>query len=176
MKELSDEQLMKEVAGGNLEALRFLFDRHHVYLYNFLYKMCGDEMLSEDLCQDVFYNIVRYRTSYKNGKFVSWMFTIARNSLSSHFRQHRAKNAPLDELPLQVEPPENETSENISQLQLALNQLETSDRELLILNRLHEIKYKELSEIVGSTPGAIKTKVSRALKKLRKIYFQTVQE
>ncbi|MGS2737854.1 RNA polymerase sigma factor [Sinomicrobium sp. M5D2P17] len=95
MKAFTDKQLMQEAVRGNLEAFRFLFDRHHAHLYNFLYKMCGDAMLSEDMCQDVFYNMVRYRTTYNNGKFISWMFTIARNILSTYFRKNKENTSQL---------------------------------------------------------------------------------
>ncbi|MEM9363026.1 MAG: sigma factor, partial [Bacteroidota bacterium] len=77
METLTDEILMQKVATGDLDLLKLLFDRHHTHVYNFLYKMSGDRMLSEDLTQDVFYKVIKYRGSYKNGSFVSWLFTIA---------------------------------------------------------------------------------------------------
>lgn len=46
--------------------------------------MSGDKMLSEDLTQEVFYKLMKYRRNYKNGRFLSWLFTIARYSLKLH--------------------------------------------------------------------------------------------
>lgn len=164
---------MAKVANGNLDILKILFERHHKHVFNFLYKMCGDRMLSEDITQEVFYKLMKYRTSYNNGKFVSWLFTIARNSMKTHFRR-TAKN--YEDLET-IEPKlvaENEGRADYSDLHIAISKLDTSDRELVILNRFQEIKYDELAEIVGSTPGAVKTKVSRALKKLKTIYFQNI--
>ncbi len=171
MEKSTDEILMSKVANGNLDLLKVLFERHHKHVFNFLHKMCGDRMLSEDLTQEVFYKLMKYRTSYNNGKFVSWLFTIARNSLNTHFRRasYNTKNMDVINGELVVE---EEEKKDYSDLYMAINKLDTSDRELVILNRFHEIKYEELSEIVGSTPGAVKTKVSRALKKLKTIYFQ----
>lgn len=170
MEKLTDEILMSKVANGNLDVLKILFERHHKHVFNFLHKMCGDRMLSEDLTQEVFYKLMKYRSSYNNGKFVSWLFTIARNSLNTHFRRVTYTSNDLDGLDKLVA--EEEEKKDFSDLHLAINQLDPSDRELLILNRFQEIKYEELAEIVGSTPGAVKTKVSRALKKLKTIYFQ----
>jgi RNA polymerase sigma-70 factor (ECF subfamily) len=165
---------MWEVAQGNLDPLKILFERYHRHVFNFLYKMTGDRMLSEDIAQDVFYKVMKYRTSYNNGKFVSWLFTIARNSLSSHFRNEGSTNGDMDRVDQsRLQEPEGR-EEDYSHLQRALARLEAPDRELLVLNRLQEIKYAELAEMTGSTPGAIKTRVSRALNKLKGIYFETL--
>ena len=174
LKTETDEQLMAEVAKGDLDLLRVLFNRHHVHIFNFLYKMCGDKMLSEDLTQDVFYKVIKYRSSYKNGKFVSWIFTIARNSLKTHFTRNKEMHSDLETVKYRLAENEYDSQEDYSQLPRALGKLESSDREVLIMHRFHEIKYNELAEIMNSTPGAIKTKVSRALKKLKTIYLESI--
>ncbi|WP_350284343.1 RNA polymerase sigma factor [uncultured Croceitalea sp.] len=168
----TDELLMAQVAEGNLDMLKVLFDRHHLHIYNFLYKMCGDKMLSEDLTQDVFYKVIKYRSSYKNGKFVSWLFTIARNSLNTHFTRNKEKYDDIETIQHKVT--DASPTEDYSQLQLALSKLEASDREVIVMHKFHEIKYNELAEIMDSTPGAVKTKVSRALKKLKTIYLESI--
>jgi len=171
LEKLTDEILMAKVANGSLDVLKILFERHHKHVFNFLLKMTGDQMLSEDITQEVFYKLMKYRASYNNGKFVSWLFTIARNSLNSHFRRNSNNHQDIDIIDYKLAVDEEE-KKDYSDLHLAINQLDASDRELIILNRFQEIKYEELAEIVGSTPGAVKTKVSRALKKLKTIYFQ----
>jgi RNA polymerase sigma-70 factor (ECF subfamily) len=168
----TDEQIMAAVANGNLDVLKILFDKHHLHVFNFLYKMSGDKMLSEDLTQDVFYKVMKYRTSYNNGSFVSWLFTIARNSLNSHFTRNKEMHSDLEMVKYRLGEEENE--EDHSHLHRALQQLDASDRELIVLHRFQEVKYQELAEIMESTPGAIKTKMSRAIKKLKAIYLQTI--
>lgn len=172
LKDQTDEKLMGEVALGNLDVLKVLFERHHLHIFNFLYKMCGDKMLSEDLTQDVFYKVIKYRSSYKNGKFISWLFTIARNSLKTHFTRNKGIHDDIETVSHQLAVEQTNDQEDYSHLQNALNKLESSDKEVLILHRFHEIKYADLAVILDSTPGAVKTKVSRALKKLKNIYLQ----
>ncbi|MCB0371464.1 MAG: RNA polymerase sigma factor [Muricauda sp.] len=174
MEALSDEMIMQKVADGNLDLLKVLFDRHHKHVYNFLYKMSGNRMLSEDLTQDVFYKLIKYRDSYNNGSFLSWLFTIARNSLKTHYTRNHKSHEDIEVLAYKAVEEEQEVMENNAQLQHALNQLDPSDRELVILNRFKEIKYEDLAEMMGSTPGAIKTKVCRILKKLKHIYLENL--
>lgn len=171
MEKLTDEILMSKVADGDLDLLKILFERHHKHVYNFLFKMCGNTMLSEDITQEVFYKLIKYRVSYNNGKFVSWMFAIARNSLHSHFRRVVENHKDIDDVDFKLME-NNDTETDYSDLHVALHKLDASERELIILNRFQEIKYEELAQIVGSTPGAVKTKVSRVLQKLKTIYFQ----
>ena len=166
---------MAQVSRGDLEGLKVLFDRHHKHVYHFLYKMSGDKMLSEDLMQDVFYKVMKYRATYNNGRFVSWLFTIARNSLKSHFKKTKEIYESLDRVADTADDPQ-EYSEDYSLLYKALARLDESDRELVVMSRFKDIKYAELAEITGSTTGAIKTKISRAMKKLRAIYFEQYEE
>lgn len=174
MKELSDEIVMQKVAAGNLDLLKVLFDRHHRHVYNFLYKMSGDKMLSEDLTQDVFYKLIKYRNSYKNGSFKAWLFTIARNDLKTHFTRNHKNHDDIDVLEYKQVENEDNRQEEYSHLQNALNKLDATDRELVVLNRFQEIRYEELAEIVGTTPGAVKTRVCRVLKKLKSIYLENI--
>jgi RNA polymerase sigma-70 factor (ECF subfamily) len=134
--------------------------------------MSGDRMLAEDLTQDVFYKLIKYRGTYNNGSFMSWMFTIARNNLKTHFTRNHKAHDDIEVLAYKAVEEENEVSENNAHLQYALSQLDPYDRELVILNRYQEIKYEDLAEIMGSTPEAVKTRVCRILKKLKNIYLE----
>lgn len=174
MEILSDEELMTNVANGELDDLTILFDRHHLHVFNFLFKMSNDRMLSEDITQEVFYKIMKYRNSYNGGRFISWMFSIARNSLKTHFKKNKENHSDIFGIEYQFGERDPHENDDVSHLHLALNKLCKSDRELITLNKLQDMKYADIAEIVGSTPGAVRTKVSRAIGKLRQFYFQKI--
>jgi RNA polymerase sigma factor (sigma-70 family) len=78
---VSDETLMADVGGGDLRKLAVLFERHNRPLYNFFLHMNGNADLSEDLVQDVFFRMLRYRHTYDQKRsFTGWMYQIARNA------------------------------------------------------------------------------------------------
>ena len=177
MKHLTDEDLMLAVATGQLEKLSILFDRYNVRIYNFFNKMVQNKMVSEDLTQDVFIKILKYRTSYKNGNFAAWIYTVARNTFSNYYqKQKKERTNVVDDDKLNSEEVllTESNQEELDHLQRALLQLKNSDRELIVMHRFQEIKYEQIAEIIGSNEGAVKVKVHRALKKLKEIYFQTV--
>ncbi|HEY2548599.1 MAG TPA: sigma-70 family RNA polymerase sigma factor, partial [Candidatus Acidoferrum sp.] len=88
MKLAPDEDLMLEVRNGSGETLGVLFDRYHSPLFNFYSKLTGDRTLSDDLVQEVFLRILKYRLSYEPGTpFRAWIYQIARNARVDHYRK-----------------------------------------------------------------------------------------
>lgn len=168
---------MLNVSKGDLDQLRHLFDRYHVRIYNFFQKMVRNQAVSEDLTQDVFAKVIRYRSSYKQGNFASWIFTIARNIFSTYYQKQKKERSHTinDDLTSSGEVLITESNEEeLNHLQRALLKLSNSDRELIVMHRFQEIKYEQIAEIIGSSEGAVKVKVHRALKKLKQVYFQTI--
>ncbi len=167
---------MLEVANENLDMMSILFDRYHVRIYNFFNKMLHNKMVSEDLTQDVFIKILKYRTSYKNGNFASWIYTIARNIFSTYYQKQKKERTNIiedDKLSSEDIVLSEGKKEELDHLKVALLQLSNSDRELIVMHRYQEIKYEQIAEIIGSSENAVKVRVHRALKKLKDIYFQT---
>ncbi|TMM32361.1 RNA polymerase sigma factor [Polaribacter aestuariivivens] len=175
MKHLTDEEIMLQIADGQLQLLSILFDRYHVRIYNYFNKMVHNKMVSEDLTQDVFLKIIKYKTSYKNGNFAAWIYTIARNIFSSYYQRVKKErsNEINDDLLASEETTVSESKqEELDHLQKALLKLKRSERELIVMHRFQEIKYEQIAQIIGSSENAVKVKTHRALKKLKEIYFQ----
>jgi len=64
----SDNALMSAVTEGTVSKLAVLFERHHRALYRYFISMTRDPQISEDLVQDVFLRILRYRATYDPGQ------------------------------------------------------------------------------------------------------------
>ena len=96
------------------------------------------------------------------------------SELKTHFTRNHHNHDDVEVLEYKAIESEELVHEDYSHLQSVLNKLDPSDRELIILNRFKEIRYEELAEIVGSTPGAVKTRVCRVLKKVKQMYLETI--
>ena len=55
---------------------------------------------------------------------------------------------------------------------MAMDRLSPEKKEVLLLSKYQEKKYKEIGEILGCTEGAVKVKVFRALQDLKDLYGQ----
>ncbi|HEX5170135.1 MAG TPA: RNA polymerase sigma factor [Cyclobacteriaceae bacterium] len=176
---LSDNALMVKVRDGDIDKLGPLFERYKRPLYGFFYGMNRDAELSEDLVQNVFYRILRYRHVFRgDGDFKVWMFHIARNVNHDHFRKDKIRNKEsVDHWQEKLKDETNrytefEHSEEMMILSAAMERLPEEKREILLLSKFHEKKYKEIGEILGCSEGAVKVKVFRALRELKETYQQ----
>ena len=168
---------MQQVRNGDARKLGLLFERYQTPLYNFYLRMTGDRASSEDLVQDVFLRILRYRHTYQDGTaFSTWMYQIARNARGDHFRKWK----PSSELPDADSLPSGQrnASDSLEQeqehalLQAALARLPEDKREVLLLSRYQHLKYDEIAQLLGCTVTAVKLRVHRAMKDLRAHYFE----
>ncbi|HNV31114.1 MAG TPA: sigma-70 family RNA polymerase sigma factor, partial [Cyclobacteriaceae bacterium] len=90
LEALSDNNLMMKVREGDLDKMGLLFERYKRPLYGFFYGLNKEQELSEDLVQNTFLRILKYRHLFRgDGDFRAWMFHIARNVNIDHHRKHR---------------------------------------------------------------------------------------
>lgn len=178
MDPISDNELMEKVRDGRVEKLAILFERHHVMLYNFFLRLTGRRGPSEDLVQDVFVRILKYRSTYRSeSKFSVWMYQIARNAHVDHLRKQKPE-LPLEEQfeePAGAEAPladRMDSEIDAALLRQALDRLPLRKREILLLSRYEDMKYKDIAELLGCSIETIKSSVHRAIKELRKIYLE----
>jgi len=179
----TDENLMLAVRNGDVAQLGALFDRHHRALFDFFSRMTGSRTSADDLVQDVFFRILKYRDTFRNeSRFKAWMFHIARNARFDYYKKRQGETAmPEDGIQnLQSRSPfpgqELEREQQAWLLECAMFQLPVEKREVLVLSRYQEMKYDEIAELLGCEVGAVKVRVHRALKELRDIFMKLSSE
>ncbi len=172
----TDNELMEQVRDGRVEKLAILFERHQTMLYNFFLRLTGNRAASEDLVQEVFIRILKYRAGYLgDSRFNIWMFQIARNAHIDHLRKQKgtlALDDQYDEAPsLERRPDERfEADEEAALVRRALEHLPLKKREILVLFRFQGLKLREIADLLGVQVGTVKVQVHRALKELGRIY------
>lgn len=175
---MTDEAIMDAVKNGNLQQATLLFERYNRRIYNFLARMTMDRTLAEDLTQNVFLRIIKYRASYRDGaRFQSWIYQVARNVFSDHYQAHKNKFSDFIDVD-KISDHMADKSENELQdekellLHRSMAKLSEEQRELLVLTRFQQMKYEEVATIMDTTVANIKVKVHRAIIRLREHYFE----
>jgi RNA polymerase sigma-70 factor (ECF subfamily) len=175
---LPDEKIMLEVKNGNLSGMSVLFERYNVKIFNFFLRMGLNREMSQDLTQNLFYRLIKYRTSYKEGSVKAWIYQIARNLHTDYYNQRKQSEELFhltDSYPAGITDDQDSYSEeDYQRLDKALMGLNDLQKEIIVLSRYQGLKYSEISAIVNQSVPAIKVAVYRAIKQLRKIYLKQI--
>ncbi len=173
MHAIDERDLIRRAQEGEREAFAELYDRHYLAIYNYFYYRLGDRETAEDLTADLFVRMVEKIDRYRDrGRpFLAWLYTIARNLLTDHYRRRRGEAVPLDDLPLsdgKNPPTEVEHRLAVDCLHRALRHL-TADQQQVIINRfLEKRSINKVAGLLGKTEGAVKAMQHRALAALRR--------
>lgn len=178
MNSLTDNVIMLKVKAGDLDKMGLLFDRYHRRLYGFLFHMTYQREASEDMVQQVFYKMLKYRHTFTgSGEFVHWMYSVARNTLKDGFKakKNQVRHENIEDIAEQhsgeITPEEQlEKKQAKAVLYKAMEKLSDDHREILTLSRFQELKYSEIAEILDIKEGAVKARVHRAIAELKNIY------
>lgn len=177
---MTDEDLMSQVKEGQLEKLSELYHRYAKRIYNYFLKSTLKVADSDDLTQDLFIRIMKYRKSYKIGQSVQfWVFQIARNMLKDHFRKmkvHTSRFSQTDIIPDVVDDSFALQPEKEKKLYQAMKALGEEKRELLVLSKFDGMKYEQIAALRKTSVSNIKVQVHRTIKELRDHYFEIKEE
>jgi RNA polymerase sigma-70 factor (ECF subfamily) len=147
-----------------------LFERHALTVYRYLRRMTGRPDLAEDLTQDVFLRVLRGRDRYEaRDREISWVLRITRNVLLDHWHRTRTNIPP--EVPVaDVEEPSSEPNHVLALgFQEALRLLPRSEREVYLLKERSGLTYEEIASACGMTVGAVRSKLYRARRQIKRL-------
>jgi RNA polymerase sigma-70 factor (ECF subfamily) len=175
----ADQQLMARVRDGDREAFEALYSRFGSPVMRFLYRLCGERSLAEDLTQDVFLKIWRAAAGWRPlGQVSTWIFQIAKHHWWNEAAKRR-RRAPVRGSSLTGEAPETAgtspapperlaRSEAAAAVADALAGLSPRLRLVFVLVRLEGVAYAEAARIAGIPVGTVKSRAAAAEVALRK--------
>ena len=153
-------------------------------IYSFIFRLVGNVPDAEDLTQETFLKTWKnIRKFDKNKSFKTWIFTIARNTVTDHFRKKKSipfsnldritdDHAESFESTLQsgeLSPEEIfEKREEESVLLMALNSLSLDEKTIIVLRHTDELTFDEISLIMNKPMNTIKSIYYRSTLKLKK--------
>ena len=151
---MDDERTMQDVRAGDVAKLELLFDRHHKGLFRYFLSLTSNRTVSEDLAQEVFFRVLKYRHTYQPGAgFRPWLYSVGRNVWADYVGKQRPEVAlpeEAGELRGKETPPDRALQKKQEALLLrrALASLPQEKREVLILSRYQDLKYEEIASVL----------------------------
>ncbi|MGA1826011.1 MAG: RNA polymerase sigma factor [bacterium] len=163
--EQSDAVLIDLIHKGDSNAFEALYDRYSSKVLKQCYLFCLNTDQANDLMHDVwikiFFNIKSFK---KEASLSTWIYRITTNHCLNHMK--KKSEISLDELEMEI--PYSNGKEIGAEVKRILSRLTLEDRALLVMKYMDELTYEEISLRLDSGVSAIKMRLSRLIKEIRK--------
>jgi RNA polymerase sigma-70 factor (ECF subfamily) len=157
---ISDEALMLEFQRGSREAFEELFARHRGPLYGFFRRRLQSHERAEELTQETFLAVIRATSRYEPRSLVrTYLYGIALKLLAAERRQ-RANDTPLAQS--DSEPSRDDAPDAALWIRQALEKLDASEREILMLREYEQLSYSEIAELLRLPVNTVRSRLFRS--------------
>ena len=169
---LHEERLVAECQDGTLESFDALYTHYVQPIYRYIYRRSLERALAEDLTSTTFIKALEKIRQYdaSKGPFAAWLYRIARNAITDHYRTHRNHTDIEDVWDLSSDDDTTKhTDDQLTHQQLrdALQTLPSDKREIVLLRLWENLSYQEIAAITGKSEGNCKVIFSRTIAELR---------
>lgn len=162
---------------GDPEAFSPLVEKYHPRIYAHITRRAKDTELANDLTQETWLRALRAISNFRgDSAFYSWLYRIAENVCTDHFRRQKYNTEPLhliDENRITETVPcpsqDVERAELREHLQKALTALTPIRRRVFLLYYHHELPIKTIAAEIGRSEGTIKSHLRNARLQLQEL-------
>jgi len=180
-KKSSDEELIRYFQDEDKEAFNEIVERYKDKLVNFIYRYTGNRDDAEDFAQDAFLKLYKSKHLYKEiAKFSTWFYTIALNTVRTNLKKKSRMNTLSinnydveneKDFDLHDDSPEPDSivgsQMEVEFIQNAINNLDKSFKEVILLRDVQNLEYDEIAKITGLPLGTVKSRINRGREKLK---------
>lgn len=170
-----EKDFIQELLNPKTQNVAFekLLQQYQRPLYNHIRNIVLNHDDTDDVLQNTFIKVFQYLDGFKgDSKLFSWMYRIATNEAITFINQKAKKNGTTSEA-MQTRIVENlqadvyfDGNEIQLKLQKAILLLPQKQQLVFKMKYFEELKYEEISEIVGTSVGALKASYHHAVKKI----------
>lgn len=165
-----DAVLVRRFLAGDSSAFDTLYERYYDKVYALARGILGDSEEALDAVQSTFVQVWRNLSRFQQrSRFSTWLYRISVNTAIQHSRRtkRRRDTEPLDEANLTETIQGDEGGLLSAKVSIALGALREEDRAVLTLYYWEEQSLEQLSEVLGCSPNAAKTRLYRARERFR---------
>ncbi|MDB5061462.1 MAG: polymerase subunit sigma [Mucilaginibacter sp.] len=180
--QVEDEEILSKFREDTTrnEAFNLLLKKYQQKIYWHIRRMVINHDDADDLVQDVFIKIWKNLPGFRNdAQLYTWMYRIATNECITFLNKKKQKNnIPLDDVDYELADTLSSADQfSGDQIQKKLQQaiLTLPDKQRLVFNMKYfdDMKYEEMSDVLGTSVGALKASFHLAVKKIESFILST---
>ena len=169
----TDNQIITQIHAGKPQAFALLYEKYVDKIYAFIYYKTHHKQTAEDITSFTFTKALENIHQFKphKGSFQAWLYQIARNNVNDFYRNHHFSKSIEDAWDIATtEDIERDVDlrNQLAEIKQGLQQLSSSQRDIVILRVWQNLSYAEIAAITGKSVNACKMDFSRATHSLRK--------
>ncbi|MHB1501709.1 MAG: RNA polymerase sigma factor [Candidatus Dormibacteria bacterium] len=171
---IDHEEALVAKAKEDPEAFGALYDHYFPQIYRYVASRVGSRELAEDITSEVFFKALRAIGRYRHTghPFSSWLYQIAINAITDHYRSRRRSEDSLDEGPELIDsatPVDEDVAQRlgVQHIWALIEALPEQQRVAMTLKYGEDLKLAEIGEIMGKSEGAVKLLIFRGTATLR---------
>lgn len=171
--DISEEELIEQVANNKEGGFRILYENYSAALYGVALKVVGSEEIAQDVVQDAFVKIWKKFSKYdkSKGRLFTWMLNITRNTAIDYTRSKEFRNNSKNTPDFVFESIQHSSESKIDHIgmQEVLNKMNPESKLAIETVYLKGYTHSEAAEYLNLPLGTIKTRVRNGLIELRKL-------
>ena len=181
--QVEDSEILKKFAQENTrdEAFRLLLTKYQQKVYWHIRRMVISHDDTDDLVQDVFLKVWKSLSNFRNdSQLYTWLYRIATNESITFLKRKKIRNSvSIDDdegknmVKTLAESPYFDGDKAQMKLQKALLTLPEKQRLVFNMKYFDDLKYEDISEILGTSVGALKASFHIAVKKIEQQLLNT---
>ncbi len=161
--------LLRRFALGEIDAFETLVRQFQGDIYAWIVRIVRDSGVAEDLTVETLWRIYRARHQFRpDGNFAAWARRIATNLALDYVRRRRPEQSLVAEPAGPPSPDRLLQQETREKIQQAFRRLPAKLQVAATLALVEEQPYDEMADALGTSVGAVKLRVFRAVRILRK--------
>ncbi|MDO8560150.1 MAG: RNA polymerase sigma factor [bacterium] len=172
MNPILEPALLAQLSSGDANAFAAFYDAYARPIFRFVYYRTHHRETAEDLTSATFLKALQHIRTFNpdRGSVGAWIYRIARNTVTDHYRTRRASVDIADVWDLadsQDVARDADVSLQLERIREHMASLTSEQREMVLLRLWDQLSYREIAEITGKSEAACKMSFSRAIAALR---------
>ena len=160
---------------GDEQAFAELVEHFHARCMRYARYMLGEQEDAEEAVQDTFIRVYDHLGQFRSdARFEPWLFRILANRCRTMRARRRQRESLVitGEIPVMAAVAPEETRDLLEEVEAALDDLPTEQREAFLLRHVEDLSYEDMAVITGVRLSALRMRVKRACDTLRTRFIQ----